>query len=172
MVQGETHLNTCCIRFTGLNNMSTPANQWLVGTWKLVSATAIHPDGTIDFEVYGADPRGYITYTADGHMMVIFSRSDRLPLSRDIQSPLSQEMSAVPMEELAQAFTGFSAYAGTYTLNGNTVSHHLEIASIPNRVGITLVRTLAINDNRIKLRTPETITNGVAAVFELIWERV
>jgi Lipocalin-like domain len=154
--------------------MPTPSiqNNPLIGIWKLISAIAIHPDGTVDSKVYGTNPIGYITYTADGHMMVMFSRSDRPQLSREIQSPLSREMSVIPLEELAQAFTGFSAYAGTYTLNGNTVSHHLTIASIPNRVGTTLVRTFTINGDRITLRTPETINNGVAMVFELLWERL
>jgi hypothetical protein len=144
----------------------------LIGIWKLLSATAIHPDGTIVSEIYGMNPVGYITYTGEGQMMVMFSRSDRLPLSQQIQSPFSQEMNAVPIEELAQAFMSFSAYAGTYTLNGNTVSHHLTIASIPNRVGTTLVRTFAINGNQITLRTPETICDCVTTVFELVWERV
>lgn len=121
--------------------MSTPLiqNNPLIGIWKLIAVTAFYADGTITPEVYGANPVGYITYTADGYMMVMFSRSDRPLLSRDIQSPLSGEMNMVSIEELAEAFIGFSAYAGTYTLSGNTVRHHLTIASIPNRVGTTLV---------------------------------
>lgn len=134
-------------------------------------AIAIHADGTVQPEVYGAHPVGYITYTADGYVMVMFSRGDRPPFSSAIQSPLSQEMQSQPIEALAQAFTTFNAYAGTYTVNGNTVSHHLEIASIPNRVGTTLVRTFTLSGNQITLRTPETCGNGVATAFELLWER-
>jgi hypothetical protein len=144
----------------------------LLGIWKLVSASAIQADGTIISDIYGIHPTGYITYTPDGQMMVMFSRSDRPPLSRTVRSPLSQEMSDVPVEELAQAFTSFSAYAGTYTLNGNTVTHHLEIASIPNRVGTDLIRTFTVNENRITLRTTPVESNGVIQVFELIWERL
>jgi hypothetical protein len=43
---------------------------------EVISATAIHADGTINSEVYGTHPVGYITYTSDGHMMVMFSRSE------------------------------------------------------------------------------------------------
>lgn len=154
--------------------MFTPPtqNNPLVGIWKLISATAIHADGTIAANIYGANPIGYITYTVEGYMMVMFAKSGRPLLSQAIDSPLSKELEAVPLEELAQAFAGFSAYAGTYTLAGDTVRHHLDIASIPNRVGVTLIRTFAIDGNRITLRTPETISDGVAKVFELIWERV
>ncbi|MBW4491019.1 MAG: lipocalin-like domain-containing protein [Trichocoleus desertorum ATA4-8-CV12] len=152
--------------------MSTPSqNNPLIGIWKLISATAIHTDGTVTPEVYGANPIGYITYTGDGHMMVMFSRSDRPPLSQDIQSPLSPEMQSLPVEDLAQAFTTFNAYAGTYVLSGNTVTHQIEIASIPNRVGTTLVRTLTLSENQVTLRTPPVLSHGVETVFELVWER-
>ncbi|KAM3102381.1 lipocalin-like domain-containing protein [Phormidesmis sp. 146-12] len=146
-------------------------NNPLVGTWKLVSATAIHADGTITPAVYGLNPTGYITYTADGRMMVMFSRSDRLPLSREIRSPLSREIQSIPVEELAQAFTTFNAYAGTYTLNGNTVIHQVEIASIPNRVGTTLIRTFILTENQVALRTPPVMSDSIEQCFELVWER-
>lgn len=105
-------------------------------------------------------------------MMVMFAKSDRPPFSRDVRSPLSEEMSAVAIEELAHGFRSFNAYAGTYTLDGNIVRHHLTIASIPNRVGTTLVRTFAISGDRLALKTPEIIGNGGAMVFELMWERL
>lgn len=154
--------------------MSTPSieNNPLVGIWQLISATAVGSDGTIDSAVYGTHPVGYITYTLDGHMMVMFSRSDRSPLSQEVRSPLSSQMQSLPVEELAQAFTTFNAYAGTYTLNGNTVSHQIEIASIPNRVGTTLVRSFILNENRVTLRTSLVLSNGVETVFELVWERI
>jgi hypothetical protein len=154
--------------------MTTPPieNNPLIGIWKLISAIAIQADGTINSAVYGTHPVGYITYTLDGHMMVMFSRSDRLPLSQEVQSPLSREMQSLPVEELAQAFTTFNAYAGTYTLNGNTVTHQIEIASIPNRVGTALVRTFTLSENRVTLSTPPVLSDGVEKVFELVWERI
>jgi Lipocalin-like domain len=144
----------------------------LIGTWHLISAIAILPDGTLDSEAYGCNPSGYLTYTPDGHMMVLFSRSDRPPFSQAVQSPFSEEMRSVPLEELAQAFITFNAYAGTYTVQGNTVTHHLIIASIPNRVGTDLVRTFTVNENRLTLTTASTFKNGIEQIFELVWERL
>ncbi len=154
--------------------MSTPSiqNNPLIGIWKLISAIGIQSDGTINSEVYGTHPLGYITYTSDGHMMVMFSRSDRSPLSQEVRSPLTPEMQSLPVEELAQAFTTFNAYAGTYTLSGNTVIHQIEIASIPNRVGTTLVRTFTLSESRLTLKTPPVLSDGVETVFELVWERI
>jgi hypothetical protein len=91
--------------------MSTASieNNPLIGIWKLISAIAIQSDGTVNSAVYGTHPVGYITYTLDGHMMVMFSKSDRPPLSQEVQSPLSPQMQSLPVEELAQAFTTFNA---------------------------------------------------------------
>jgi Lipocalin-like domain len=154
--------------------MTTPPAESnpLVGIWKLLSAISIHPDGTVDAEAYGANPTGYITYAAEGHMMVMFAKSDRPPFSQDVRSPLSEEMNAIAIEELAHAFTSFNAYAGSYTLDGNTVHHHLTLASIPNRVGTTLVRTFTVSENHLILRTPATQRDGVLTVFELTWEKL
>ncbi|OKH14989.1 hypothetical protein NIES592_08940 [Fischerella major NIES-592] len=144
----------------------------LLGTWKLISATAINPDGTVEPEVYGPNPTGYITYTPEGRMMVIFSKRDRLALTGDIRSPFSKEIQSLPPQECLQAFSTFNAYAGIYTIEGNKVTHHVEIASIPNRVGTDLVRTFTLNGNQVTLQTPPTQTAGVEKVFELVWEKV
>lgn len=139
----------------------------LVGTWTLVAIRAIAPDGSVDPEAYGPSPVGRLTYTADGHMTVLFAQGDRPPLSHSPASPFQLE--AVPLPELAQAFSSFSAYAGTYTLAGNTVTHHVAIASIPNRTGTDLVRILSLEGDRLTLKTlPSTNSTHV----ELIWQRL
>ena len=152
-------------------NLSTQNNP-LIGTWKLISVTAILPDGKIEPEAFGTNPTGYITYTPEGKMMVIFSRSDRPPLSGNARSTLSKAIHSVPVEERAQAFTTFNAYAGTYTINENTVTHHVEVASMPNRIGQNLTRVFTLNGNRIKLKTPPSKSDDVPKIFELVWERV
>jgi Lipocalin-like domain len=149
-----------------------PLDNPLVGTWQLISVIAIQPDGTIDPAVYGEHPTGYLIYTADGHMMVMLARRDRQPFSRGVSSPLSREMQDMPIAELAQAFTTFNAYAGTYTWVGDTVSHQIAIAAIPNRVGTTLVRTFTRHDQRLTLRTVPMVKAGVEPIFELVWEHV
>ncbi|MGH2414628.1 MAG: lipocalin-like domain-containing protein [Microcystaceae cyanobacterium] len=155
-----------------MSDLSAAQTNPLLGTWTLISAIAINPDGTVIPQVYGPNPIGYITYTPEKRMMVIFSKSDRPPFSKDIRSPFSKDIRSLPTEECVQAFSTFNAYAGTYTLNENTVTHHVEIASIPNRVGKDLVRTFTLNGNRVTLKTPPTETDGVLKVFELVWERV
>jgi hypothetical protein len=147
-------------------------NNPLLGTWKLISITAIFPDGNVGKEAFGANPIGYITYTTEGKMMVIFSKGDRPLLSGNSASPLTAAIHQVPIEERAEAFSTFNSYAGSYTLDGNKVIHHVEIASIPNRIGKSLTRTFTLNGNRVILKTPPSKNDDTPKMFELIWERI
>jgi hypothetical protein len=151
--------------------ISFPPNP-LIGTWKLISATAIRSEGSTDKEVYGANPTGYLIYTLEGRMMVMFAKRNRPSFSEVVQSPFSDEMNAVPLDVLSQAFKTFNAYAGTYRVKGDTVIHHLEIASIPNRVGTDLVRTFSVRKNQLTLKTPSIFSNSIEQFFELLWERI
>jgi hypothetical protein len=149
--------------------MVQPLSHALVGTWQLVSITALQANGAVTADVYGVSPVGYLTYTATGHMVVLFSRGDRPLLSGNPTSPFSLE--SVPVAELGQAFASFSAYAGTYTVEGNAVHHHLSVASIPNRVGATLVRSFVLSGDSLTLTTPETQAQGIATAYRLVWQR-
>ncbi|MBE8992449.1 lipocalin-like domain-containing protein [Nostoc sp. LEGE 12450] len=155
-----------------MSDLSLAQNNPLLGTWKLISVSATLDDGTVEGQAYGSSPNGYITYTPEGRILVILSRSDRSLLNGDIHSPLSQDINLVTIAERAQAFSTFSAYAGTYSVSGNIVTHHIEIASIPNRVGTDLIRTFTLRDNQVTLKTPPTMSNGVSKVFELVWQRI
>ena len=147
-------------------------NNPLLGTWKLISITAIFPDGNIDREAFGANPIGYITYTTEGKMMVIFSKSQRSLLSGNSASPLTAAIHSVPIEERAEAFSTFNSYAGSYTLDGDKVIHHVEIASIPNRIGKSLTRTFVLNGNQVTLKTPPSKSDDTPKIFELTCERI
>ncbi len=51
----------------------------IVGTWKLLSASASTADGVRNDSPYGPGPAGMLIYTADGRMMAIISHSGRSP---------------------------------------------------------------------------------------------
>jgi Lipocalin-like domain len=53
----------------------------LVGTWKLISVTDTTDKGQVIHNVYGVNPPGLLTYTADGRMMAIITNGGRKPLS-------------------------------------------------------------------------------------------
>jgi hypothetical protein len=136
----------------------------LVGTWKLVSAWSTRPNGE-RVTLYGEHPIGFLTYTQEGRMIVILGDSARPPLS-------TEDRLAAPMAERAAAFSNFSAYAGTFRIEGDRVIHHLEISSIQNRVGTDQVRYMKLEGDRLTLRPPTTILGGEQRGNELVWERL
>ena len=137
----------------------------LVGTWKLVSASTSTAKGEKNDNPYGQNPVGFLTYTADGRMSVIITEDARKPLS-------VADRVAAPVEERAAAFATLLAYAGRYTLGGDKVIHHVEAASIPNWVGMDLVRTLEFRGEQLILRTPPITLSAKTVTAELVWKRV
>ena len=135
-------------------------NNKLVGTWKLVSASST-TSGERDENPYGSSPVGFLTYSEDGRVTALISYGGRKPLSVGSGT-----------EEQAEAFKTFLAYAGRYALNGDKVTHHIEISSIQNYVGKDLVRSVKFQGDQITLVTPPTPVNGKIQTVELIWQRL
>jgi len=137
----------------------------LVGTWKLVSAEDTTDSGEVK-SAYGHDPTGFLTYTADGRVMAVIANGGRKPLS-------SRDKDSAPVEERAEAFSTFAAYAGSYRVTGDTVVHHFEVASTQNLVNTDGVRFVKIEGDRLKMRTPPFVAGGVRIAYrEFIWERL
>ena len=134
----------------------------LVGTWKLVSASSTTSTGERSESPYGAQPAGFLTYTGDGRVSALISYDGRKSLSFGGGSP----------EEQAEAFKSFLAYAGTYRLDGDKVTHHVEVSSIQNYVDKDLVRSVKFKDDQIMLLTPPTRMNGKMQTIELVWQRL
>jgi hypothetical protein len=138
----------------------------VVGTWKLVSYTTETADGKRSFPL-GEDAVGLAVYTANGHVSIQFHRRDRPKFQ-------SGDAWRGTLEEERAAFEGFFSYAGRYTIDAarSTVTHHIEVSSTPNYVGIDLERTFNLAGNRLTLRTPPRRLAGQTSVSTLIWERV
>jgi hypothetical protein len=115
--------------------------------------------------LYGEHPIGFLTYTQEGRMMAILGDSARPALS-------TEDRLAVPIAESGAAFSSFSAYAGTFRIEGDHVIHHVEISSIQNRVGTDQVRQMTFKGNRLILRPPATTLGGEQRSNELVWERL
>jgi hypothetical protein len=137
-------------------------NAELVGTWKLVSASSTTSKGEQIDLPYGPNPVGFLSYTADGRVTALISYSGRKALSG----------SAGTIEEQAEAFKTFLAYAGRYALIGDKVTHTIEISSIQNYVDRDLIRSIKFKGDQITLVTPPTLVNGKVHTVELIWQRL
>jgi hypothetical protein len=141
------------------------ANDKLVGTWKLVSVSSTASTGERNETPYGASPAGLLIYTGDGRMTAVISYDGRTPLSFG-------RVGLALQEEQAEAFKTFLAYAGRYTLNGDKMTHHVEVSSIQNYVNKDLVRKVKFEGDRITLVAPPTPVNGEIQTVELTWQRL
>jgi hypothetical protein len=137
-------------------------NDKLVGTWKLVSAASKTSKGEPGEAPYGPNPEGFLTYTADGRVTTLISYGGRKALSA----------TGGTLEEQAEAFKTFLAYAGRYSIAGYKVTHTIEVSSIQNYVDRNLVRSVQFEGDRIILVTPPTLVNGKIQTVELIWRRL
>ena len=137
----------------------------LVGTWSLVSFTAKSSAGD-ERHPHGTNPIGQLIYTADGHMSVVLSRSNRPRFAK------ADLMGGTP-EEIRQAFEGLEAYAGTYEADAarGTVIHHLAVCRFPNWEGGSQLRHFTLSGDHLLLATPPMTARGAEWVYTLAWQR-
>jgi len=138
----------------------------VVGSWKLVSYDTTTPQGVTTYPL-GEDAVGLLIYLPSGRMSVQFMRPNPAKFA-------SGDAWRGTLEEERAAFRGFFGYAGRYTLDPKhgSVTHHIEISSIPDYVGTNVMRTFTMTGNRITLRTPQRAMAGQTSTSTLIWERV
>jgi hypothetical protein len=145
--------------------MSTPS---FAGTWHLVDAFALTPDGTRLSSPLGDKVLGQIMYDSAGNMSAQLMSEGRPLFS-------SRSMDDTPAEEVKQAFLSFTSYWGTYTIDpvAGTVTHHVTGASAPSWPGGDQVRYYELAGSRLTLKTPPIRgRDGVKLVQQLIWEKV
>jgi hypothetical protein len=154
------------IRRTGETMIDNPAPRRFNGVWRLAAIRDRLPDGTVqDHPDFGKDVDGFLVYTASGHISVQFMRRDRRPWQRE-DAPTDTER--------LDAARGYGAYAGRYEVEeaAGIVLHHVETALIPNRVGVTLVRSFSFEGERLTLSPPRFMRGGDEVERSLVWCRV
>lgn len=124
----------------------------IVGTWKLVRATAKDGSGAALPEPYGGKGIGRVTFTADGRMQaVVCDGRKELPpgIARD-----------------------YSSYAGNYTFDGSKLVTRVDAASDPARVGGDQVRGVRIEGELVVLTPPPREKGGAQEYRELTWQKI
>lgn len=140
-------------------------DQRLVGTWSLVKITINSSCGKEIFP-FGEQPSGQIIYTSDGDMSLFIMRTGRAHFAS------GDSLSGTP-GEIKQAFEGFDAYSGKYSVDRQkcTVFHYIEISRFPNWEGTTQVRNFSISNNELILIAPPIRGLGQEWAVTLNWER-
>lgn len=137
----------------------------MVGTWKLLSATAFPLDGGVNHAAFGLHPSGFLTLTEGGRMSFIAADGNRQPLS-------VLDRVTAPARERARAFATIVAYAGTYTLSCDRMTYHVEVSTIQNWAGSTLTRFVHFSGQRLSLTTPITRKGGVRERIRLVFAQI
>ena len=145
-----------------MENQTTRAR--LIGTWKLVSVINEDVATGKKSDYFGPNPDGYINYGPDGRMIVINTRTDRKKPAGASPTPA----------EAADLFKSVLAYAGTYTIEGNKVTHHVDISWNEAWSGTHQTRIARFDGDRVHLSTQPTAdpVNGRRSVRTMTGEKM
>ena len=139
--------------------------QQLVGTWRVTSFSILTTETNETAHPYGENPIGYIQYSPGGHVVVFMQAGDPpKPATLPYTDP-----------ERAKIHAGmFGAYAGTYNVEGNKVTHHIVASWRPDWIGGDQVRYFELDGNTLTIKTAPLISNltGKQSVATLTFERV
>jgi hypothetical protein len=124
----------------------------IVGTWKLVRATARDGNGAALPEPYGGKGIGRVTFTADGRM----------------QSVVCDGRREMPPGEIRD----YSSYCGNYTFDGTRLVTRVDAASDPSRLGSDQVRGVRFERDLVVLIPPPRRSAGKEEYRELTWQRI
>lgn len=127
----------------------------LVGTWTIVSWSQDVAGGP-QLQRFGANPKGYTMFDANGRVYAMFARPD-LPIiaSKNPSTPTPEEAKAI--------VSGSIAYFGTYTVDeaAKVVTIKVEASSFPNQLGTDQKRTItSISPTELKVQNTTAIGGG------------
>ncbi len=117
--------------------MTASDTHGLFGTWKLITNRIRMEDTGEEFDLFGANPRGVITFAPNGRMTVIITTSER-------SSPVSDE-------DFRAIVMGMCAYAGGFTVHDDHVVIDPDVAWLPYA---RQIRYFKLDGDRLTLWTP------------------
>jgi hypothetical protein len=136
----------------------------LVGIWRVTSDSVLTLETDEVSYPFGENPSGYLQYSPGGHMIVFIQKGN-----------LQKPSSAIYTDAYrAQIHKEIIAYAGTYSVEGNKVTHHIVAAWLPHWIGDDQVRYAEISGNKLTIKTAPSIfaLTGKQVVSTLTFEKV
>ena len=137
----------------------------LIGTWMLVSADNIFPDGH-RVQVYGPEPHGMLTFDAAGRYSSHIYRRGRLKFAEN-------DKAKGTAEENQSTVQGSNTHFGHYTVNESdaSITFHIDHALFPNWEGTEQKRSFRLEGDRLTYIVATPTTGGKAAIGEVVWQR-
>lgn len=136
----------------------------LVSTWRLVSHVQVTVETGESFHPRGESPQGLLTYTDDGRFSIINVPGEQI-------RPASIKATDA---EAAALYNGLTAYAGRYSLSGDTVIHHVEVSWNPVWANTDQERRFSVEGDTLTLIAGPGVNprDGRTAISTLVWHRV
>lgn len=140
-----------------------PNDLSLAGTWTLVAADVLHPDGSRSRD-YGDAPKGLLLIDRKGHYSLQIYRADRPRFAH-------RDKAKGSAEEFRAATLGASTHFGTLAVQaaGHQLVFHIEGASFPNWEGQAQSRTFELQGDTLSYRVPPR-PNGEVPIS--VWRRM
>jgi hypothetical protein len=115
-------------------------------------------------DAMGADPIGYIAYHADGRMMALVVDRHRPGLKGD--TPTDAEKVAL--------FDSMLAYSASYTLEENSVVHHVDASWNPAWGVTDLIRPYSLEGNTLVISGAPGVdpTTGEEVIYRMEFRKV
>jgi len=128
----------------------------IIGTWHLKDWHSLK-NGEFYAYPMGEDGKGQLTYSATGRMAGFLMRAD---------------FGSEPARSNTDAKKSL-AYSGNWRIEGEDVCHDVDIATIPEWIGTTLVRTMVWQGDNLLLKTdPQKGPDGNSYQNLLLWEKL
>jgi Lipocalin-like domain len=137
----------------------------VVGTWQVTSFSILMLDTNEALQPFGEHPIGYVQYSPGGHMVIFISTG----------TPQRAAGTAYTDAERVDLYKAIIAgYAGTYSVEGNKVTHHIVASWFPEWIGRDHIRYAEIEGNRLTLKTTplKSPLDGRDNVATVTFERV
>ena len=136
----------------------------LYGTWKLVSQSQKLVDTGEVRQGRGKAPNGYVSFTPDGRVTGVIANEKR---------PKPESVAKMTDQQRIELFNTMNAYAGTYKLNGNKLTYHLDFThnEVAERAS---AREIKIEGRKLTMvNEPARATaDGKMVITTTVWERV
>jgi hypothetical protein len=147
---------------SGTGAAASPGPVSLAGTWTLVAADVIHPNGSRARD-YGEAPKGLLMVDRVGHYSLQIFRSDRPRFA-------GAKANGSP-DEYRAAVMGSSTHYGTLMVEPakQQLVFHIEGASFPNWEGQVQRRTFELRDDTLSYRVPPRPDGNVPVS---VWRRI
>ncbi|MCK1522194.1 lipocalin-like domain-containing protein [Bradyrhizobium sp. 17] len=133
----------------------------LVGTYKLLDTRLTFLDTG---QTIPKDDTGFVMYGRDGRMMAMIQRVDR---------PKPASIDKATDQECLELFRSMIAYGGTYTFDGMTVEHHINISLNETWTGTAQIRDVKRDGSKLILSTRPAPSpfDGKMVSATLTWEK-